>query len=168
MSKKEVYVIVSADNIAYELYVNGPYYSYEAAQDALKNEFKESCVVNKDNKHKVIDKRIEGDMYRVLRENQSLCYGWIKKIAIADSDTEAERWIKAVKDHMEAKGIAVPESESDISHIAEEAQHYAAKDEYFVGGFWNAIALAVQDYNEENTKREDGDNDDTNNAAKSV
>ena len=69
---------------------------------------------------------------------------------------------------MEAKGIAVPESESDISHIAEEAQHYAAKDEYFVGGFWNAIALAVQDYNEENTKREDGDHDDTSNATKSV
>ena len=34
MSKKEVYLIVSADNIAYELYVNGPYYFYEAAQDA--------------------------------------------------------------------------------------------------------------------------------------
>lgn len=44
MSKKEVYLIVSADNIAYELYINGPYYSYKAAQDALKNEFKESCV----------------------------------------------------------------------------------------------------------------------------
>lgn len=91
MSKKEVYVIVSADNIAYELYVNGPYYSYEAAQDALKSEFKESCVVNKDNKHKVIEKRIDGDMYRVLRENQTLYYGWIKKIVVADTDTEAER-----------------------------------------------------------------------------
>ena len=161
MSKKEVYLIVSADNIAYELYVNGPYYFYEAAKDALKKEFKESCVVNKDNKHKVIDKRIEGDMYRVLRENQSLCYGWIKKIAIADSDTEAERWMQAVKDRMEAKNITIP-NESEIAHIAEEAQHYAAKDEYFVGGFWNAIALAVQDYNEENTKREEVDNDNRN------
>ena len=161
MSKKEVYLIVSADNIAYELYVNGPYYFYEAAQDALKKEFKESCVVNKDNKHKVIDKRIEGDMYRVLRENQSLCYGWIKKIAVADSDTEAERWMQAVKDRMEAKNITIP-NESEIAHIAEEAQHYAAKDEYFVGGFWNAIALAVQDYNEENTKREEVDNDNRN------
>ena len=150
MSKKEVYVIVSADNIAYELYVNGPYYSYESAQYALKTEFKESCVVNKDNKHKVIEKRIEGDMYRVLRENQSLCYGWIKKIAVADSDTEAERWMQAVKDRMEAKNITIP-NESEIAHIAEEAQHYAAKDEYFVGGFWNAIALAVQDYNMERT-----------------
>ena len=161
MSKKEVYVIVSADNIAYELYINGPYYSYEAAQDALKNEFQESCVVNKDNKHKVIDKRIEGDMYRVLRENQSLCYGWIKKIVVSDSDTEAERWMQAVKDRMEAKNITIP-NESEIAHIAEEAQHYAAKDEYFVGGFWNAIALAVQDYNEENTKREEVDNDNRN------
>ena len=150
MSKKEVYLIVSADNIAYELYVNGPYYFYEAAQDALKKEFKESCVVNKDNKHKVIDKRIEGDMYRVLRENQSLCYGWIKKIVVYDSDTEAERWMQAVKDRMEAKNITIP-NESEIAHIAEEAQHYAAKDEYFVGGFWNAIALAVQDYNMERT-----------------
>lgn len=150
MSKKEVYLIVSADNIAYELYVNGPYYFYEAAQDALKKEFKESCVVNKDNKHKVIDKRIEGDMYRVLRENQSLCYGWIKKIVVSDSDTEAERWMQAVKDRMEAKNITIP-NESEIVHIAEEAQHYAAKDEYFVGGFWNAIALAVQDYNMERT-----------------
>lgn len=161
MSKKEVYLIVSADNIAYELYVNGPYYFYEAAQDALKKEFKESCVVNKDNKHKVIDKRIEGDMYRVLRENQSLCYGWIKKIVVSDSDTEAERWMQAVKDRMEAKNITIP-NESEIAHIAEEAQHYAAKDEYFVGGFWNAIALAVQDYNEENTKREEVDNDNRN------
>ena len=161
MSKKEVYLIVSADNIAYELYVNGPYYFYEAAQDALKKEFKESCVVNKDNKHKVIDKRIEGDMYRVLRENQSLCYGWIKKIVVSDSGTEAERWMQAVKDRMEAKNITVP-NESEIAHIAEEAQHYAAKDEYFVGGFWNAIALAVQDYNEENTKREEVDNDNRN------
>ena len=150
MSKKEVYLIVSADNIAYELYVKGPYYFYEAAQDALKKEFKESCVVNKDNKHKVIDKRIEGDMYRVLRENQSLCYGWIKKIVVSDSDTEAERWMQAVKDRMEAKNITIP-NESEIAHIAEEAQHYAAKDEYFVGGFWNAIALAVQDYNMERT-----------------
>lgn len=161
MSKKEVYLIVSADNIAYELYVNGPYYFYEAAQDALKKEFKESCVVNKDNKHKVIDKRIEGDMYRVLRENQSLCYGWIKKIVVSGSDTEAERWMQAVKDRMEAKNITIP-NESEIAHIAEEAQHYAAKDEYFVGGFWNAIALAVQDYNEENTKREEVDNDNRN------
>ena len=161
MSKKEVYLIVSADNIAYELYVNGPYYFYEAAQDALKKEFKESCVVNKDNKHKVIDKRIEGDMYRVLRENQSLCYGWIKKIVVSDSGTEAERWMQAVKDRMEAKNITIP-NESEIAHIAEEAQHYAAKDEYFVGGFWNAIALAVQDYNEENTKREEVDNDNRN------
>ena len=161
MSKNEVYLIVSADNIAYELYVNGPYYFYEAAQDALKKEFKESCVVNKDNKHKVIDKRIEGDMYRVLRENQSLCYGWIKKIVVSDSDTEAERWMQAVKDRMEAKNITIP-NESEIAHIAEEAQHYAAKDEYFVGGFWNAIALAVQDYNEENTKREEVDNDNRN------
>ena len=161
MSKKEVYLIVSADNIAYELYVNGPYYFYEAAQDALKKEFKESCVVNKDNKHKVIDKRIEGDMYRVLRENQSLCYGWIKKIVVSDSDTEAERWMQAVKDRMEEKNITIP-NESEIAHIAEEAQHYAAKDEYFVGGFWNAIALAVQDYNEENTKREEVDNDNRN------
>lgn len=167
MSKKEVYVIVSADNIAYELYINGPYYSYMAAQDALKNEFKESCVVNKDNKHKVIEKRIEGDMYRVLRENQALYYGWIKKIVVADTDTEAERWMQAVKDRMEAKNISIP-NESEIAHIAEEAQHYAAKDEYFVGGFWNAIALAVQDYNEQNRNQEEGYNDDTNNAAESV
>ena len=167
MSKKEVYLIVSADNIAYELYVNGPYYSHEAAKDALKNEFKESCVVNKDNPYKIIDKRNEGDMYRVLRENQSLCYGWIKKIVVADSDTEAERWMQAVKDHMEAKNICIP-NEFEIAHIAEEAQHYAAKDEYFVGGFWNAIALAVQDYNEQNTRQEDGNNDDANNASKSV
>ena len=167
MSKKEVYLIVSADNIAYELYINGPYYSYEAAQDALKNEFKESCVVNKDNKHKVIEKRIDGDMYRVLRENQTLYYGWIKKIVVADTDTEAERWMQAVKDRMEAKNISIP-NESEISHIAEEAQHYAAKDEYFVGGFWNAIALAVQDYNEQNRNQEEGYNDDTNNATESV
>lgn len=167
MSKKEIYVIVSADNIAYELYVNGPYYSHEAAKDALKNEFKESCVVNKDNPYKIIDKRNEGDMYRVLRENQSLCYGWIKKIVVADTDTEAERWMQAVKDRMEAKNITIP-NESEIAHIAEEAQHYAAKDEYFVGGFWNAIALAVQDYNEQNTRQEDGNNDDANNASKSV
>ena len=167
MSKKEVYVIVSADNIAYELYVNGPYYSYEAAQDALKSEFKESCVVNKDNKHKVIEKRIDGDMYRVLRENQTLYYGWIKKIVVAYTDTEAERWMQAVKDRMEAKNISIP-NESEIAHIAEEAQHYAAKDEYFVGGFWNAIALAVQDYNEQNRNQEEGYNDDTNNAAESV
>ena len=167
MSKKEVYLIVSADNIAYELYVNGPYYSHEAAKDALKNEFKESCVVNKDNPYKIIDKRNEGDMYRVLRENQSLYYGWIKKIVVADTDTEAERWMQAVKDRMAAKNIIIP-NESEIAHIAEEAQHYAAKDEYFVGGFWNAIALAVQDYNEQNTRQEDGNNDDANNASKSV
>ena len=167
MIKKEVYLIVSADNIAYELYINGPYYSYEAAQDALKNEFKESCVVNKDNKHKVIEKRIDGDMYRVLRENQALYYGWIKKIVVADTDTEADRWIQAVKDRMEAKNISIP-NEPEIAHIAEEAQHYAAKDEYFVGGFWNAIALAVQDYNEQSRNQEEGYNDDTNNAAESV
>lgn len=146
MNKKEVFVIVSADNSAYELYVNGPHYSYEVAQDALKSEYRESSVVNKDNPYKIIDKRIDGDMYRVLRENNSLCYGWIKKIVVADSDTEAERWITAVKDHMDAKNISIPEVKSEIEHIAEEAQHYAAKDEYFVGGFWNAIALAVQDY----------------------
>lgn len=63
-------------------------------------------------------------------------------------DTEAERWMQAVRDHMEAKGVTIP-SEQEVAHIAEEAQHYAAKDEYFVGGFWNSIALAVRDYNDD-------------------
>ena len=75
--------------------------------------------------------------------------------------------MQAVKDRMEAKNISIP-NESEIAHIAEEAQHYAAKDEYFVGGFWNAIALAVQDYNEQNRNQKEGYNDDTNNAAESV
>jgi len=145
MSKKELFVIVSADNIAYELYVNGPYYSYETAREVLQLEFKESCIVNSENKHRVVDKRLDGDMYRVLRENQAISYGWIKKILVEESDTEAERWMQAVKDHMEAKKIVLPD-DAYIAHIAEEAQHYAAKDEYLVGGFWNAIALAVRDY----------------------
>ena len=146
-----IYLVVEADNIGYDLNVHGPFATKTKARTALRERYRAIVSECREERRTFEDKYITKEMYKVLLDDSDLFYGRIKEITVDEPDTEAERWIKAVKDHMEAKGIAVPESESDISHIAEEAQHYAAKDEYFVGGFWNAIALAVQDYTMERT-----------------
>ena len=117
------------------------------------------------------DSKIAAKTYKILLQDGDILYGEIKEITVEEPDTEAERWITAVKDRMDAKNIPIPEDESEINHIAEEAQHYASKNEYFVGGFWDAIALAVQDYVDEKQENEDegeSKNDNTNSITKSV
>lgn len=152
MSSKTVYLVVEADNIGYGFSVHGPFATKGKAREILKKQYRSIVSDFKNEERAFDDKYITKEMYKVLLEDSDLFYGRIMELAIEEPDTEAERWIKAVKDRMEAKGIDIPENESDIAHIAEEAQHYAAKDEYFVGGFWNAVALAVQDYVEDRDK----------------
>lgn len=158
MSSKTMFLVVEADNIAYDLSVQGPFPTHEVAYAVLLDGYQSNVdAVDKD---EIDSAYLEGDLYKVLHKNENLYYGRIKEIEVEEPDTEAERWIKAVRDRADAMNIPLPENESDIAHIAEEAQHYAAKDEYFVGGFWNAIALAVQDYldekGEETDDKEDG------------
>lgn len=155
MSSKTVYLVVEADNIGYDLNAHGPFATKAKARAVLKERYRSIVSECKEEERDFEDKYITKEMYKVLLDDNDLFYGRIKEIVIEEPDTEAERWITAVKDHMDAKNVPIPEDESDLAHIAEEAQHYASKDEYFVGGFWNAIALAVQDYVDEKQESED-------------
>ena len=147
---KTIYLVVEADNIGYDLNVQGPFPTKTKARTALRERYRSIVSECKEERRTFEDKYITKEMYKVLLDDSDMFYGRVKEIVVDEPDTEAERWMQAVKDRMEAKNITIP-NESEIAHIAEEAQHYAAKDEYFVGGFWNAIALAVQDYNMERT-----------------
>ena len=146
MSSKTMYVVLEADNIASDISLHGPYATKDEARYVMRKHFRTQRTEIKLEERVVEESRLTAASYRILLRDGDYFYGQIKEITVEEVDTEAERWIKAVKDRAEAMNISLPENESDIAHIAEEAQHYAAKDEYFVGGFWNAIALAVQVY----------------------
>lgn len=163
MSGKTVYMVVEADNIGYNFSVHGPFTTKEKARATLKKQYRAIVSDFKSEERTFDDKYITKEMYKVLLEDSDLFYGRIMELVIEEPDTEAERWVKAVKDHMEAKNVSIPQEEYELAHIADEAQHYAAKDEYFVGGFWNAIAFAVQDYLDklnDAVKAADRENDD--------
>ena len=146
MSSKTMYVVLEADNIASEISLHGPYATKDEARDVMRKHFRTQRTEFKLDERVVEESSLTAASYKILLRDGDYLYGQIKEITVEEVDTEAERWIKAVKDRAEAMNISLPVNEFDIAHIAEEAQHYAAKDEYFVGGFWNAIALAVQDY----------------------
>lgn len=146
MSCKTMYVVLEADNIVSEINLHGPYATKDEARDVMKKHFQSQRTEFKLEERVVEESSLTDASYKILLRDGDYFYGQIKEITVEEVDTEAERWIKAVKDRAEAMNISLPENESDIAHIAEEAQHYAAKDPYYVGGFWNAIALATQDY----------------------
>lgn len=152
MSSKTMYVVLEADNLGLGINIHGPCATKKEARSFMREQYRSQRREYKLAERIIEDATITAGTYKILLQDGDILYGEIKEITVEEPDTEAERWIKAVKDRMKAKGIAIPENESDIAHIAEEAQHYAAKDEYFVGGFWNAIALAVQDYVEDRDK----------------
>lgn len=155
MSSKTMYVVLEADNLELGISIHGPCATKEEARAFMREQYRSHRREYKLEERIIEDSKITATTYKILLQDGDILYGEIKEITVEEPDTEAERWIKAVKDRMEAKGIAIPENESDIAHIAEEAQHYAAKDEYFVGGFWNAIALAVQDHVDAKQKSKD-------------
>lgn len=155
MSSKTMYVVLEADNLGLGINIHGPCATKKEARSFMREQYRSQRREYKMAERIIEDATITAGTYKILLQDGDILYGEIKEITVEEPDTEAERWIKAVRDRMEAKGIAIPENESDIAHIAEEAQHYAAKDEYFVGGFWNAIALAVQDHIDAEQKSED-------------
>ena len=159
MSSNTMYVVLEADNIASEISLHGPYATKDEARYVMRKHFRTQRTEFKLEERVVEESSLAAASYNILLRDGDYFYGQIKEISVEEVDTEAERWIKAVKDHMEAKNVSIPQEESELAHIAEEAQHYAAKDPYFVGGFWNAIALATQDYvdakKDDEAKKED-------------
>ena len=155
MSSKTMYVVLEADNLCLGINIHGPYATKEEAYAFMKEQYRSHRREYKLEERIIEDSKITATTYKILLQDGDILYGEIKEIAVEEPDTEAERWITAVKDHMDAKNMPIPEDESELSHIAEEAQHYASKNEYFVGGFWDAIAHAVQDYVDEKQENED-------------
>ena len=155
MSSKPMYVVLEADNLELGISIHGPCTTKEEARTFMREQYRSHRREYKLEERIIEDSKITATTYKILLQDGDILYGEIKEITVEEPDTEAERWITAVKDRMDAKNIPIPEDESELSHIAEEAQHYASKNEYFVGGFWDAIALAVQDYVDEKNDRED-------------
>ena len=171
MSSKPMYVVLEADNLELGISIHGPCTTKEEARTFMREQYRSHRREYKLEERIIEDSKITATTYKILLQDGDILYGEIKEITVEQPDTEAERWITGVKDHMEAKNVPIPEDESELSHIAEEAQHYASKNEYFVGGFWDAIALAVQDYVDEKQENEDegeSKNDNTNSITKSV
>lgn len=171
MSSKPMYVVLEADNLELGISIHGPCTTKEEARTFMREQYRSHRREYKLEERIIEDSKITATTYKILLQDGDILYGEIKEITVEEPDTEAERWITAVKDRMDAKNIPIPEDESEINHIAEEAQHYASKNEYFVGGFWDAIALAVQDYVDEKQENEDegeSKNDNTNSITKSV
>ena len=171
MSSKPMYVVLEADNLELGISIHGPCTTKEEARTFMREQYRSHRREYKLEERIIEDSKITATTYKILLQDGDILYGEIKEITVEEPDTEAERWITAVKDRMDAKTIPIPEDESEINHIAEEAQHYASKNEYFVGGFWDAIALAVQDYVDEKQENEDegeSKNDNTNSITKSV
>lgn len=155
MSNKTMYVVLEADNLELGISIHGPYPTKDEARAFMREQYRSHRREYKLEERIIEDSKIAAKTYKILLQDGDILYGEIKEITVEEPDTEAERWITAVKDRMDAKNIPIPEDESELSHIAEEAQHYASKNEYFVGGFWDAIALAVQDYVDEKQENED-------------
>ena len=171
MSSKPMYVVLEADNLELGISIHGSCTTKEEARTFMREQYRSHRREYKLEERIIEDSKITATTYKILLQDGDILYGEIKEITVEEPDTEAERWITAVKDRMDAKNIPIPEDESEINHIAEEAQHYASKNEYFVGGFWDAIALAVQDYVDEKQENEDegeSKNDNTNSITKSV
>lgn len=155
MGSKTMFAVLEADNLGLGISIHGPYPTKEEARAFMREQYRSNRREYKLEERIIEDSTITAKTYKILLQDGDILYGEIKEITVEEPDTEAERWITAVKDRMDAKNIPIPEDESELSHIAEEAQHYASKNEYFVGGFWDAIALAVQDYVDEKNDRED-------------
>ena len=155
MSSKTMYIVLEADNLGLGINIHGPCATNEEAYAFMREQYRSQRREYKLAERVIEDATITAKTYKILLRDGDILYGEIKEITVEEPDTEAERWITGVKDHMDAKNLPIPEDESEIDHIAEEAQHYASKNEYFVGGFWDAIALAVQDYVDEKQENED-------------
>lgn len=155
MSSKTMYVVLEADNLGLGINIHGAYVTKEEAYAFMREQYRSQRREYKLAERVIEDATITAKTYKILLRDGDILYGEIKEITVEEPDTEAERWITGVKDHMDAKNLPIPEDESELSHIAEEAQHYASKNEYFVGGFWDAIALAVQDCVDEKQENED-------------
>ena len=155
MSSKTMFVVLEADNLGLGINIHGPYPTKDEARAFMREQYRSYRREYKLEERIIDDSAITAKTYKILLRDGDILYGEIKEITIEEPDTEAERWITAVKDHMDAENVPIPEDESEIDHIAEEAQHYASKNEYFVGGFWDAIAHAVQDYVDEKQENED-------------